>query len=360
MLWSRMESSGCIKSTIFGFVLFALLLLWLQVRQPKLEFDDAHCQLPVSSDFDDFLLPARRHGSRSYLIPRERKNHLLSPEALVENTTYVFIHVNKAGGTLIKEEVFKQVALERKWNGAGFGSLVGWRQLLRPCKANSGPIAEGEALSCGHPAPLSACGPVGKRCPLRLLWGSRAMGFCQLAPEHPCVMLVVLRNPVERMISQYNYVCAEAKEGKKKWSPSWRKMGRCPLTLLEFVDSNLTSTTFLIDRLTQAGDAKCGIKFALHNLKHSCLRFLLLEKLMDGVSRLARDWGSAMRPHLEAIVNQHKKKNQSPYHHRTMFQIEDKAIMAELRSRLKLDMEFYNRAKELYEEQWTVPLESCN
>ena len=320
------------------------------------------CELPLSSNFSDFLIPMERHGHQSFILPTPQKRQILSKRDLADNTTFVFIHVNKAGGTLIKEQVFKPVALQNSWSGAGYGSGIGWKQLLRSCESPSqGPFPPDEALSCGHSAPLSPCGPSGsKACPLRLLWGSHAMGFCSLVPHQPCVMLIILREPVERMISQYNYVCVDAKEDKKKWLPAWKKAGRCPLSLLQFVDSNLTSKTFLVDHLTRAGDRECGFDLAVENLTRPCFRFLLLENLFDGLLKLAETWGPAIEPHLRAIARSHTKRNHAPYHPRVTAQIENKAIMAQLHEKLKLDIAFFKKAVSMYEQQWMAPIESCN
>jgi hypothetical protein len=177
-------------------------------------------------------------------------------------------------------------------------------------------------------------------------------------------MAVILRHPVERIISQYNYVCVEGREGQKKWLESWRQTGRCPLTLLQFLNTDLTSTSFLIDHLARAADPECGVQLALENLKHPCMRFLLLDRLTDGLQRLSKTWGPALQPHLERIANLSTsaagKKNHAPYDARTRLQMEDPAIITELKQRLKGDIEFYERAVEYYDAQWDIPLESCN
>ena len=171
--------------------------------------------------------------------------------------------------------------------------------------------------------------------------------------------VVVLRHPIDRLISQYNYVCVEGKEGRKKWLPSWKEKGQCPLTLLQFLDTDLTSETFLIDHLARAGDGKCGVKFAFENLSHNCVRFLLLDKLSDGLFRLSKVWGPAMQPHLFRMSQENSKKNHSPYPERVRSQAADPKIMKELNRRLRLDIEFYEAALAYYETQWERPLLSC-
>ena len=186
------------------------------------------------------------------------------------------------------------------------------------------------------------------------------MGMCQLYPDKPCVMAIVLRHPVERAISQYNYVCVEGKEGRKKWLESWKQENRCPLSLLQFLETDLTSRTFLMDHLTRAADPVCGVDIALKNLQHPCMRFLLLDNLGDGLARLAKVWGPAMRPYLEKAAAKSKQKvNQSNYPARIKVQMENPTILTRLRELLKMDIEFYERAIEHYEKQWETPLESC-
>ena len=318
-----------------------------QVGLPQSRQGVDACLLPISSNFSDIRIPLVRHEKRSYLIPNpkeDRATNALSETQLERDAIFVFIHINKAGGTLIKEEVFKPVAVDRNWDGAGFGSTVGWRQLLKLCTSKSGnDVTPDEAMACGKSVPLSSCGPVsGGKCPLRLLWGTHAMGICQLHPNQPCVMTVILRHPIQRAISQYNYVCVEGKEGQKKWAESWKLAGRCPLTLLQFLETDLTSKTFLIDHLARTVDPNCGFAIALENLSHPCVRFLLLDQLSDGLKRLATAWGPAMRPHLTRIaeLSSVEKKNHAPYQARIMSQINDAEILAKVQTMLRLDIEF--------------------
>jgi hypothetical protein len=329
------------------------------------------CEYPIQLNISAFFGPLTRHGSVSYRLPRPNSRNLLSERLLEDETLFVFIHINKAGGTFVKEEIFKPAAHERKWDGVGYGTTLGWKQLMKGCNSKTpvNPAAVGypidEAIACGNYVPLSPCGPLGGgNCPLRLLWGTHSMGMCQLYPNKPCVMTVVLRHPVERLISQYNYVCVDGKEGQKKWLESWRLQGRCPLSLLQFLDSELTSDTFLIDHLARAADPKCGVRLAVENLLHPCVRFLLLDRLSDGLERLAKIWGPAMRPFIDKTLamssSPTNKKNHAPYSSRMRTQMDDPIIIDKVRQRLKSDIEFYEKAVELYETQWERPLESCN
>ena len=328
--------------------------------------EEEPCVFPLTSNVSDLLTPLERHKGVSYAIPRlGSRRALLSERLLEDETVFNFVHINKAGGTLIKEEVFKPVSRQRKWDGVGWGSSIGWKQLLRPCPPSgvSPYSVADEALACGNEASLSPCGPVGGgSCPVRLIWGTHAMGLCQLHPNRPCVMAIILRHPIERAISQYNYVCVEGKEGRKKWADEWKQMNRCPLTLIQFLNSELTSHTFLMDHLARAADPVCGMNIALGNLLHPCMRFLMLDNLADGLGRLAKIWGPAMKPHLEKVAAKAsaEKKNHSFYPPRVKSQTDDPEVQKQLRVLLGQDIEFYENAVQFYEKQWDVPLESCN
>lgn len=358
--------------------------------EKKAEFNassNAACEFPTSSNIMEFRhRPLVRHGSLSYLLPRPipGTDYALNKDLLLNRVVFLFIHVNKAGGTFIKEEVFQRIANEHQWNGAGFGSLDGWNSFSKKCvpakalEQSHETVIPGwkrlspkEAFVCGKWADLSPCGPVivppATACPFRLMWGSHAMGLCGAYPKKPCVMLTVLRHPIKRVISQYNYLCIEGKENRKNWKPAWKEANFCPLSLLEFADSELTSQTFLIDHMARAADSKCGLVIALRNLQHPCLRFLLLDKLVDGLQRLTQELGPAFRPVLEReardaneTLYSQSMKNHTPYPNRTMVQVRDAGLMKELTERYKLDVTFYEKAVELYEKQWEIPLQSCN
>jgi len=327
--------------------------------------DISKCKYPVSSKISTFMKePLTRYETQSYLLPEPSDKLVLTEKDLDESTIFSFIHINKAGGTLMKEEIFKSAAFRYKWDGVGFGSTIGWKQLVRGC---SNPVLKGsypadEAVACGESAQLSPCGPVGGgKCPLRLIWGTHAMGLCDLHPDKPCVMTVILREPVERMISQYNYVCVDGKEGQKKWSEEWKQMGRCPLSLLQFMQTRLSSSTFLIDHLARTADPSCGATIALQNLLHPCVRFLLLDRLSNGLERLANTWGPKIQPFMRKVLAAGtQKKNHAGYPARMRTQMDDPIIMNKVRELLKTDIDFYEQALEHYESQWDQPLQSCS
>ncbi|KAH9254095.1 hypothetical protein BASA81_007970 [Batrachochytrium salamandrivorans] len=333
---------------------------------------------PSSSNFSLFLKPMdiKHRSSRShplaYALPPIVDDNFskgLTPAQLENETVFAFIHINKAGGTLFKYKVLHEAAKRYKWSGAGFGSVFGWQRLVQGCdegayaeQQQQQQHAELDAFACGVKADLTGCGPRnGDRCPMRVVWGSQSLPLCSLFTSS-CVMSVVLRHPVERLISQYNYVCIEGSEGRKKWALAWKQKNRCPLTLLEFLarTEDLTSETFLIDHLAlSAGGGGCGKELALQNLFHPCMRYLLLDRLQDGLGRLAKVWGPAMQPLLDNLAKSNAVLNSAAYSPRIQSQIANPDIMQQVTEKLKLDIALYDRAVLGYEEQWKRPLVSC-
>lgn len=325
----------------------------------------------TSSNLSMFLRPIGLNtrantGEYSYLLPPTSNAKALTEEELENKTVFVFIHINKAGGTLFKYRILHEAAKSYRWDAAGFGSVFGWQRLAQTCNTRTRNMVypthtELESFACGQRAELTACGPKnGGKCPMRVIWGSHSLPLCSLVPKGtPCVMAVVLRHPVDRLISQYNYVCIEGSEGRKKWSLEWKQKNYCPLTLLEFLNrtEDLTSETFLIDHLAMS--PRCGSAVAIQNLRHPCMRYLLLDRMKDGIQRLSQVWGPAMRPFLQRLGKTTTALNTAQYSSRIQEQMSDAGIIAEVRRKLKLDIDFYEQAVLGYEEQWLHPLHSC-
>ena len=274
----------------------------------------------------------------------------LSRNALSHRTVYVFIHVNKAGGTLLKEDVFKPAAIAHKWDGGGYGTVE-----VHSLDANCRHSVENAGLACGKIVPLTRCGPIGGgKCPTRAVWGNLALDQCANRTQ-PCVQVIVLREPVSRLVSQYNYVCVDGREDRKKWLASWKAADKCPLSLEEFLLSpSLTTPSLMVKRLVGIGgdpNSECALEQAKRNLIHPCVRFLLLDRLSDGLKRLSTAWGTAMEPFLRR-ASRDDKRNASPYPPRTIAQMENAAMMKRIRIRLQNDIKLYEFAQQMYEEQW--------
>ena len=102
------------------------------------------------------------------------------------------------------------------------------------------------------------------------------------------------------------------------------------------------------------------MKAAKANLIHPCMRYVILEKMEDGAAHLAKQFGSALRPMFQELADKDEVDNKEPYNERVSSQMNNATIVAELRRRLKTDIEIYDHAVKHYEDQWTRPLESCN
>jgi hypothetical protein len=63
--------------------------------------------------------------------------------------------------------------------------------------------------------------------------GLFAMGTCDLV-DAPCMYVTVLRDPVDRLLSHYKYICLQGAENREGWLPEWRKQGSCPMDPYEF------------------------------------------------------------------------------------------------------------------------------
>lgn len=319
--------------------------------------------------------------------------HRLTLAQVEQELLLVFIHVNKAGGSTVKRGLLFPALEQNSWDGAALGTFKGWQSLGPPwapepappaartatatatatavARANSSLASDaGEEpmyVQCGRPVALPAgSGLEGLHttagCALRSVWGGMSMGLCDHFPGRPCVYLIVIRHPLKRAISNYNYVCIQGAEGRKKWTKAWKKTGECPLRMDEFMESGLAEPDFLLWRLTRGCDGGCGREAALANLAHPCLRFLLLEELDDGLRRLRQALGAPYHEAIAALLERRARpKNRSPYDdERMQQQLKDDDVMASVRAKLQGDMDIYKQATALYEEQWARPLASCN
>lgn len=390
----------------------------------------------------------------SYLIPEyHSESKQLTKEQLKDEVIFAFIHINKAGGSTIKEDILFQSIKNNKWSGAGFGTFTGWKHLGLPwiskeiitelknlnsstllIKGNNNKTSSkidnnnrrrilllsssttsslslfnndnidnyknlnsllkiykenyqyynnyhqhnifkkrnldllGDGLTyfkCGkihHRGSLSQNDVDNKNCPMRAVWGGISLGLCQHFPGRPCIYLVSLRNPIERAISNYNYVCVKGAEDRKGWLPEWKKKGRCPVTILQFFEMNITHPLLYTNRLTRGCDKNCGAQVALKNLRHPCVRYLLLERFDESLNKLSKVIGPGLKPAIKKYLNNQKKENASPYSWRTIRQIRNKQIMKKLKIMLAQDEAIYELAVKHFDEQWEddYPLVSCN
>ena len=133
-----------------------------------------------------------------------------------------------------------------------------------------------------------------------LLWikGEFAMGTCDLV-DAPCAYVTAVRDPVERLLSHWRYICLLGAENRRGWPEAWRANGKCPLDAVSFWEAGRDSPwgadnaqghpESFVARLAPGGDpgSTCALEAAKKNLAARCVRFLLLDRMDDGVERLA-------------------------------------------------------------------------
>ena len=239
---------------------------------------------------------------------------------------------------------------------------------------------------------------------------SEAMGFCDFV-DAPCAYLTVLREPLERFMSYYAYICLLGAENREHWTEEWLAQGKCTADPAQFARVISPAGFSMVDLLAPGGDATgrsgCRLAAAKRNLVSGCTRYLLLDRLDEGLRRLAKavpDLREFAAPERETSVlgegrpeglaaegakpnrfatvsagaaaaslgrvslaeqNSVNGKNSardalSEAQKALLARYEaDESIMAELREYLKEDKEVYDFAVARYEEQWDKPLATC-
>jgi hypothetical protein len=185
------------------------------------------------------------------------------------------------------------------------------------------------------------------------------MGLCDEFPHSPCVYLTVIRDPVSRALSYYQYFCTDGAENRHKWTSEMRKLGECNMSPLEWFQTMRTSPFFLQERLTRACDPECGVQAAKHNLFNPCMRYLLVERFQDGLERLKRTFGRVFAPAVDAYLNMPRVKNSNALRVNFTSKFGVQQLQA-LKALLKEDEEVYTEAVAKYKDQWDQPIVSCN
>ena len=201
--------------------------------------------------------------------------------------------------------------------------------------------------------------------------GSLAMGFCD-AVRAPCGYVTVLRDPIERLLSHHAYSCAAGAEDRAGWSAEMKAAGACdldPASYFETMGGVDVSVQLLAPRADPA--SRCALEQAKRNLIRPCVRFLLQERLRDGIRKLAAAVpglagldedappGFVHAPAMGADVDMLSAKNQvagrlsDAQKARLARWREDPGIMKRLRTLAAHEIELYEFAVKEYEKQWT-------
>ena len=317
----------------------------------------------------------------TYLIPPPPAHpRALTRDELRDKVVFVFIHVNKAAGETIKNEILFPAMKANAWDGSGLGTYRGWRTLGLPPDPETKTVGRDKAfpasgsapgendnledltkarykrtesvyMRCGSPSWTAAvdAGKPRPKCPLRIVWGALSMGLCDHLPGRPCVYFIMLRDPVSRAVSDYNYFCVEGQEGRHKWTDDWRRKGECTVNIVQYYQMAITPRAFYVERLTRACDEGCGKDAALANLRHPCMRYLLLDRLQESLQLLGEAYGPAMAGAVQGYLDNPERKNAKDLAPRTKEQLQDPELMGQLRQLLKDDIDLYRTAVEEFQ-----------
>jgi len=151
----------------------------------------------------------------------------------------------------------------------------------------------GAAANQNSPLGMARSFHAGRR---EIFKGSLAMGFCD-AVRAPCGYVTVLRDPIERLLSHHAYSCAAGAEDRAGWTAEMRLKGSCdldPASYFEQMGGVDVSVQLLAPRANPA--SRCALEQAKRNLRRPCVRFLLQERLRDGIGKLSATTRRATPP----------------------------------------------------------------
>ena len=198
--------------------------------------------------------------------------------------------------------------------------------------------------------------------------GALSMGACDHI-DAPCAYLTVLRDPVERYMSHYSYLCLEGSEHMTGWKEAWKARSAkyaergCPADPVQFFDQVGGFVQLFAPGANP--NTRCAVEAAKRNLGSGCMRYLLLEKLDDGLARMRAtrpdfpDIGAADSEFSEARRNGSNDRLTPTTRKRLEKYLGDERMMRTLRSLLANEIDVYDWAVENYERQWSGDLLTC-
>jgi hypothetical protein len=195
--------------------------------------------------------------------------------------------------------------------------------------------------------------------------GQFGMGLCEVI-HAPCVYLTVLRDPVERYLSHYKYSCLAGSEGAAQWLPEWKKLDRCPLDPIEFMDYLGPNLDWTIELAPGAKNAQERMETAKRNLDSNCLRYLILEKYDDGLDKLGATYADFFFLNKEPAKERHNEKAKNAGHgvsegeqDRFDIYMKNQTIVDAIAARHAKMKEVYDYAVAKYEANWARAPGSC-
>lgn len=195
--------------------------------------------------------------------------------------------------------------------------------------------------------------------------GELGMGLCDRV-DAPCSYTAVLRNPVEQFVNQYASDCLAGSNNRAAWSAEMKAKGFCGMGLNEWFDWYQEPESGLLNFIAPGVSANKDAQFAaaIHNLDKECFRFLLAEKIDDGLDRMSMD------PDFSEIATSKMKKaaekalsSRPTLGEREMklldSQTSDAGVMTKLKERLRHERALYDHAVHTYEHKWKSRWFSC-
>lgn len=215
--------------------------------------------------------------------------------------------------------------------------------------------------------------------------GQFSMGTCDLV-DAPCAYITALREPVDRMLSHYKYICLQGAEHHEGWRREWVGMKACPLDPVEFWTEGMASRwgefnkqghpEQMVAQLAPGADpaSECALEAAKSNLVAPCMRYMLTDRMEDGMERLMRanddfvpredklgesTYKTAIGRWTGTAARNAAKELPADLQARYDGYLKDEGMMRRLRALVPQSQKLYQFAKERYESQWQKPLEAC-
>ena len=326
---------------------------------------------PNQDQINKFMRDWSASFAYAYSIPANGKKKSL---AMRNNSAlaYNFIHVPKAGGTYFNEAMIKAYSVSGEKHGYSYPlkekPFVDFVTLPLMDATQENVHETTEHFRSKTPKEyfgserLKELYDKGSR---MFIKGQFGMGMCDVI-DAPCMYFTVLRDPVSRYLSHYKYSCLSGAEGRSQWTDEWKKLGRCPLDPVEFMDHLGINLDWTVELAPGAHSPDRMAEAAKRNLDSNCMRYLLTEKYDDGLDKLGKafpDFEVAVRK-LKNMPNAKSAENVAkslPKWQQDRFDayVKNATMMKLITDRHALMKQVYDHAVDKYESNWARPLTSC-